>query len=220
MINSCNRTYLSIFIKIKIKVRRISICIATTSIKQMHFNKISHAIFCKKINEIKYKEYIDEHRNNVQKAWDMVKNNNNCLKVICKFITSSSINRTIEFIDELIEKHDLSKYKEEEFEPYRKNFFPVSEEEKESNKEAFEEAWKHHYHKNLHHWDWWHETGNKENMPFTYIVEMVCDWIAMGFKFNNTAIEWYENNKDKIYLVKTPEKIKLYKTIYSNGKGS
>lgn len=143
-----------------------------------------------------YKEYIDNHRQNVMKAWNTIKTNPFCVSLIIKNLNEFAI----DVIEKMVEAHDLSKYGKEEFEPYRKQFYPVSPEEKESNKDAFDKAWKHHYYNNLHHWDWWHETNNKDSMSLLYVVEMICDWEAMGYKFGNTSKEWYTKNKENIHL--------------------
>lgn len=146
-----------------------------------------------------YKEYINNHRQNVHKAWSVIKANSDCMNIIAKNL-HTSIDSTIRLIDMLVDAHDLSKYDSEEFDSYRKNFYPVSPEEKEANKEAFEVAWKHHYYNNLHHWNWWYETGNMDNMKMPYVVEMICDWEAMGYQFGNNSKQFYEQNKHKIFL--------------------
>ena len=91
-------------------------------------------------------------------------------------------------------------YEIEEFDAYRKNYYPVNEEEKELNKEDFEKAWKHHYENNPHHPEYWIKDGVPTDMEIEYIVEMACDWIAMSIKLNNRAIDWYTDNKDNIKL--------------------
>lgn len=147
--------------------------------------------------EAKYKEYIDNHRQNVQKAWSAMKSNSDCIKLINENLQPYSINMINDY---LIPNHDLSKYSKEEFDAYRKEFYPISEEEKEKNKENFNEAWKHHYHNNLHHWNWWYETNKMYDMSLMYVVEMICDWEAMGYKFGNNSLEYYNKNKDSIHL--------------------
>ena len=81
-------------------------------------------------------------------------------------------------------------------------------------KEAFEKAWQHHYRENWHHWNhfcygWAEYPFNKNDsrklqtpvpMPSRRIIEMVIDWTAMGYKFGNTAEEYYEKNKKNIEL--------------------
>lgn len=140
-----------------------------------------------------YKDYIYEHMQNVQKAWNNMKNIPECLELINKYCPDS-----INVIDNMIKNHDQSKYSKEEFNSYRKQFFPINVEEKKQNKAAFDRAWEHHYMNNPHHWDYWDKIGS--DMPFIYIVEMVCDWEAMGYKFGNTSLEWYNDNKDKIHI--------------------
>ena len=54
---------------------------------------------------------------------------------------------------EQILKHDNSKYESEEFNAYRKNYFPVNTEEKELDKKDFEAVWGHHWTSNRHHWE-------------------------------------------------------------------
>lgn len=152
-----------------------------------------------KQNENKYKEYIDNHRLNVQKAWTLMKSNSECMDLITKYL-NTNVEAAIDLLDEMIKSHDLSKYTDAEFGPYRKNFYPVSEEEKQENEAAFDAAWKHHYHNNMHHWNWWYESGNMDNMKLPYIVEMICDWQAMGYVFGNNSIQFYEQNKEKIQL--------------------
>lgn len=161
-----------------------------------------------KQNETKYREYIDNHRQNVQKAWTLMKSNTECMNVIMKYL-NTSLEAAIDLIDNLIKSHDLSKYEKFEFDAYRKNFYPISEEEKEANLANFDNAWRHHYHNNMHHWNWWHETGNTENMKLPYVVEMICDWEAMGYQFGNTSKQFYVENMDKIHLGNIQTKLAL-----------
>jgi hypothetical protein len=86
--------------------------------------------------------------------------------------------------------HDLSKFSKEEFVQYRASFSPVNDEDKRSS--GFDSAWKNHKEKNHHH----HETA--EN--YMDVIHMVIDWTAMGYKFGNTAQQYYEFNKAKINL--------------------
>lgn len=151
-------------------------------------------------NERKYRKYIDEHKLNVKKAWDYMRQNPKCLDYISSTIIDTNIISVINLVNDLVNNHDYSKYGPEEFDAYRKNFYPISPEEKDENKEAFEKAWHHHYTNNMHHWDWWYESGNADNMPLVYVIEMVCDWEAMGYKFGNSSKQWYENNKQNIHL--------------------
>jgi len=86
--------------------------------------------------------------------------------------------------------HDLSKFSKEEFAQYRDSFFPVSSEDKSNS--CFGAAWENHKDKNHHH----HETSEH----YLDLVHMVIDWTAMGYKFGNTAEEYYQSNKEKMNL--------------------
>ena len=142
-----------------------------------------------------YIEYIDNHQANVWNAW--CKNMNLFLDIF-PFL-SDLVNQ--KKIQNNIIIHDKSKYSDEEFEPYRIQFFSINDKEKEGNKENFDMAWKHHYTNNMHHWNYWvNEKGEAKEMDDFSIIEMICDWMAMGVQFNNTAAEYYEKNKDKINL--------------------
>lgn len=149
-----------------------------------------------KPKEIEYKEYIQNHQLNVARAWAKIKENRDCMNVFLKYINTTE-DALIESVNEMVRNHDASKFSKEEFDPYRKNFYPMSPDEKESNLKAFDKAWEHHYTNNLHHWDWWYKTGQADAMPLLYVIEMICDWLAMSFHFGNSAKEWYENEKKK-----------------------
>jgi len=139
-----------------------------------------------------YFKYIVEHRRNVRKV---------CFKMGL-------------YWQGLI--HDLSKYSPAEFKAYAIKFFGGDYAYKYFEVESeFEKAWLHHQHKNPHHWQYWvqlktykDKTANYEahEIPFKYTKEMICDWIAMGIKFNDTAIEYYNKNKDKMILHETTRK--------------
>ena len=80
-----------------------------------------------KIQEEKYKKYIDNHKSKVIETWEELKKN----KIIYEYIiTQSESKDIIEIINKNISNHDNSKYEEEEWEPYRKRFYPINEEEK------------------------------------------------------------------------------------------
>ena len=68
---------------------------------------------------------------------------------------------------DLIKAHDESKFSEEEFEPYAQKWFSDG-----VKTPEYEEAWKHHWMNNEHHPEYW--LG--EDMPYIYILEMLCDW--------------------------------------------
>lgn len=164
--------------------------------------------------EKEYKKYVDEHISNVKTAWNHMKANHECMDYIKSIVNDFYFITVI--IDSLVASHDMSKYGLEEWEPYRKNFNPVNDEEKNDNIAAFEKAWEHHYMNNLHHWEYWYKTNTVDKMPIEFVVEMCCDWIAMSAKFGGTAYDWY-NKQTNIVLGEQQKEwvVSLLKKFYS-----
>lgn len=144
--------------------------------------------------EKKYKKYVDEHVSNVNKVWKLMKSVDKVMEYINTIFDDSKF--IIATVDSLIIAHDMSKYGIEEWEAYRKHFYPIDEKEKEDNIANFEKAWEHHYMNNLHHWNYWYKTKSEDKMPIEFVIEMCCDWIAMSLNSGGTAYNWYLNQKD------------------------
>lgn len=138
-----------------------------------------------------YLDYIEEHYNNVQESWKLIKEK--CGNEF-RFMYDDFCFNTIE---QEILTHDMSKLSAEEFTAYRQYFFPAEGEEK--DRKAFNKAWENHKECNNHHWQNW--TSDKDN-PYAdiYIPLMIADWHAMSIKFGGCARTYYEENKDKIIL--------------------
>lgn len=155
-----------------------------------------------------YLDYIEEHYNNVQKAWKLIQSKCKDSKFIyddfCFFM-----------IDSDVKKHDDSKLSTEEFTQYRQFFFPTSEEQ--PDEDIMLGAWKHHIKKNVHHSDGWYEK-NLMAAPYAevYIVMLTVDLVAMAFKFGGTAKEYYDSHKDSIHVPKWGEELMydIFKKIY------
>ena len=122
------------------------------------------------------KKYIEEHKANVSEFADWLKEN----------IPELFENIDIELFDEMIKEHDDSKFSEEEFEPYAQKWFNNS-----GKTLEYEEAWKHHWMNNEHHPEHW--LG--EDMPYIYILEMICDWGSFSIKSGDfrELIDFYYN---------------------------
>lgn len=139
-----------------------------------------------------YLDYIEEHYDNVLKSWEI-------LQAKCKDMKFVYDDYLYNWIGSEIIEHDISKLSEYEFVQYRKKFFPCEKEQ--INESLFEDAWKHHKCNNLHHWQNWTTMSMcNPNEWEVHCVCMVCDWMAMGMKFNDTAQAYYERNKDKISI--------------------
>ncbi len=136
-----------------------------------------------------YLDYIEEHVLNVEKAWKEIQDK-------CSDMNFISDDYLYNLIDTDIQKHDLSKLSEYEFVQYRKAFFPTPLEGKEGEYDM-SEAWEHHKKLNPHHWQTWTEGGCAWEV---HCVHMIADWMAMGYKFNETAQQYYEKNRSKIKL--------------------
>ena len=167
-----------------------------------------------KIQEEKYKTYIDNHKKNVVQTWEELKN----LEIIHNFILKTSKDPNIDKkLNERALNHDNSKFSEEEWEPYRKRFFFVNIEEKNSAKEEFQKAWCHHKANNFHHNQYWEETNQANIMPFIDVVEMCCDWISMSKANGGNALNWYYSQKNLVLGDKQKEwTLFILKEYYKN----
>ena len=141
-----------------------------------------------------YLSYIEEHYNNVQKAWEII-------KIKCKHMYFMADDFRYFSIQEAVETHDLSKLSAEEFLPYRKKFYPTDYEKKNDTniEKDFNSAWEHHKRNNPHHHENWKEIQDFPAVEI-HVVHNVIDWMAMGMKFGDTAQEYYENNKEDLDL--------------------
>lgn len=155
-----------------------------------------------------YKNYIFKHQQNILKAFYEMTN--------CKDL--EWIIQDPEIFWKLWDRaldHDNSKYDKEEFEPYRKNYFPINEEEKKNNRKAFQEAWQHHIQNNDHHWQ--HRINWKDE-DFDMNTELAClenimDWLAVGYVFHDRPVDYYESHKEEITLPKK-QRAFIEKCIY------
>jgi len=144
-----------------------------------------------------YFNYIQEHIMNVQNAWAI-------LELKCKDEKFIYDDFEYNILDQEIKNHDLTKYSDEEFIPYRNKFYPYKKydgEEQQFFDMEFNKAWEHHKKYNDHHWETWtikkYPTSDIQSL---HCVHMFIDWMAMSMKFKNTPVSYYEKNKDKITI--------------------
>lgn len=139
--------------------------------------------------------YINEHRENVRKAFDFL-------------VKIGIVNNGSELYYKLKENiyyHDISKYGKVEFEPYAKRFFLPNG--KKLYNEDFDKAWLHHIHNNPHHWNYWVLVDGVGEitaleMPEEYVYEMICDWLSFGFKKGDlTEIKSFNEAKRNEYIL-------------------
>ena len=157
-----------------------------------------------------YLDYFERHYDNVQWAWALI--NEKCNGKGFRFMSDDFVWGSI---DEAIKMHDESKLSTQEFTQYRNYFFPAHGEER--DKFSFDFAWEHHLDQNEHHWQNW--TQRQENgMMYAdiFLVQMVCDWMAMGVEKGDTAKSYYEKNKDSIHLPEWAVKLmyQIFEQVY------
>lgn len=127
-----------------------------------------------------YKDYIIAHKKRVEEfsTWLL----SNCPDLFK--------NVDEEVFKDLIREHDESKFSEEEFEPYARKWFGDGKKTPE-----YEAAWEHHWKNNEHHPEYW--LG--EDMPYIYILEMICDWGSFGIDnldFKELSDFYYNKARD------------------------
>ena len=149
-------------------------------------------------NQIEYDKYLSLHIANVQKTFEE------------RFLPYYENELSLEDIDSLREQishHDDSKTSVEEYQPYVDKFYPDGSKSEEMIYNNFAYAWLHHLHNNPHHPQYWYlrnDTDHSEDrvldIPFNYIVEMLCDWGSFyymdeekkpGINPNSRARDWY-----------------------------
>lgn len=112
--------------------------------------------------------------------------------------------------------HDLSKFSPTEYIESIKFYdgTPVSPIERAKQSQGFSLAWMHHKGHNKHHFEYWIDssyTSHKPEVqaykiPFEYVLEMVCDYLAagqiyMGDEFTlEEEFEWWEAKKQRCMM--------------------
>ena len=134
-----------------------------------------------------YREYIVAHKERVKQFADWLEEN-------VPSLFDDEVYR--EAFHEVIEEHDDSKFNEPEFEPYAQKFYKQDENGKPLDFiPGWDEAWTHHWTHNEHHPEHW--LG--EDMPYVYILEMLCDWGSFSIDkgdFHELIDYYYEQAKD------------------------
>lgn len=147
-----------------------------------------------------YDLYLEQHKDSVREAFDWLRCNLPEV-VICDKCHSADLEHQICFA------HDASKIEQDEYVAYDRYFYG-------GNRsfecvQEFNYAWLRHIHRNPHHWQYWvlNNDDPKEgeiilDMPYNYIVEMICDWWSFSFAKGNLKeiFKWYEERSDYMKL--------------------
>ena len=138
-----------------------------------------------------YDSYLQQHRSNVQRG-------------LIWLVTN--LPKLFDGPVEINFEHDQSKNEPDEYEAYDAYFYGEKTPEVE---EAFNRAWLLHIHRNPHHWQHWVLINDDPNegeicleMPYNYIIEMICDWWAFSWSKGNLSeiFNWYDEHSAYIKL--------------------
>lgn len=157
------------------------------------------------MKEKEYREYIDTHIANVQKAYD---------KIVKQYAEDELTTNQLKQLENNLREHDKDKNIPFMFDAYRRNHCPINDEEKEAAEEDYAIAWEYHKNINPHHWEYWLNSNmefadniDENEMKLAYF-EMLCDWLSFGFRKEeksatgeSTEFEtWYNENKEDIKI--------------------
>lgn len=146
----------------------------------------------------KYYEYINNHIKAVQEAYNTAID---AFKDVFPKVYENPI--LVRQLNINIKNHDKSKFDVNEFWYYMARFFPIVGTDPESKevKDNFKIGWLHHVHNNAHHPNHWALVDDNEvkifDMPDIYIIEMLCDWMAMSKYYNSTTLKYWESDSAK-----------------------
>ena len=147
---------------------------------------------------IEYDLYLQNHKVNVKKGFDWIKEN------LPDLIPKDD---GIDYEHQIGFEHDASKSDPEEYEAYDAYFYG-------GNRsyevvQNFRYAWLKHIHRNPHHWQHFVLLNDSPeegeivlDMPYNYILEMICDWLSFSMANGNLGgtIGWYDEHKDYMKL--------------------
>ena len=143
---------------------------------------------------VQYDNYLTEHKENVATGFRWLQEN---IPEVLKD----------DFEWQIRCNHDVSKTDPEEYDAYDAYFYGNNR--SYSVVQNFKKAWLRHIHNNPHHWQHWILINDEPkegmvviDMPYIYVVEMICDWWAFSWKKGdlNEIFGWYEDRKDYMKL--------------------
>ena len=149
-----------------------------------------------------YDNYLRNHRFMVSKGYNWLRKN---LPEIFEGVEDR--------LTGLISQHDKSKDNPDEYKAYDDYFYG-----KNRSYEvvmAFKRAWLEHIHRNPHHWQHWVLINDEPEegevileMPYEYIIEMICDWWSFSWEKGNLMeiFSWYEKHSKYIKLASKTRK--------------
>lgn len=160
---------------------------------------------------VEYDNYLAEHKNAVISAYLWLSKN-----------LPDIVNDEIEYL--IYMQHDFSKTEENEYKAYDDYFYSGNR--SYAVVQNFKKAWLDHIHCNPHHWQYWilinddcEEGIVALEMPYKYVVEMICDWWSFSWRKGDLKemFTWYNerkhymklNNKTRIVVTDILKRIEL-----------
>lgn len=145
-----------------------------------------------------YDLYLEEHKRNVAKGFYWIREN---LPELLIDIPDANYEHQICYA------HDYSKDEPSEYKAYDAYFYG-------GNRsyqvvQDFNKAWLLHIHRNPHHWQYWvlfnddpGEGMDILDMPYNYIIEMICDWWAFSWNKGDLyeIYNWYDQHENYMKL--------------------
>lgn len=145
-----------------------------------------------------YDYYLEQHKSNVAKGFNWIKEN------LPELIVDMG---TVDYEHQICFLHDHSKSQSDEYEAYDAYFYG-------GNRsyqvvQDFNYAWLNHIHRNPHHWQHWILLNDEPNegeiildMPYNYILEMICDWWAFSWSKGNlrAIFDWWNEHSKWIKI--------------------
>lgn len=142
-----------------------------------------------------YDRYLERHKANVEKGFRWLQ------KYLPAITEGSGAEHNIIFA------HDASKLNPDEYEAYDAYFYGGNR--SYAVVQDYQRAWLLHIHRNPHHWQHWilinddpEEGEILLEMPYNYILEMVCDWWAFSWNDGDPfeIFIWYDEHKNYMKL--------------------
>lgn len=151
-----------------------------------------------------YDQYLTQHRSNVKRGFDWIAEN------LPELLTDEYAKMLwqIEFA------HDESKNELDEYEAYDAYFYGGNR--SYAVVQNYRKAWLLHLHRNPHHWQYWILINDDPEegeiileMPYNYVIEMICDWWAFSWQKGklDEIFSWYGEHSKYMKLHPTTRKM-------------
>lgn len=149
-----------------------------------------------------YDKYLIEHRFNVKRGFDWLEEN------LQELLTDG-----FDYSWQLEFAHDKSKNELDEYEAYDAYFYGGNR--SYAVVQNYRKAWLLHLHRNPHHWQHWilinddpEEGEIVLEMPYNYIIEMICDWWSFSWQKGklDEIFSWYDEHSKYMKLHPTTRK--------------